>query len=70
MAKARQLPERQGLVRTCHVCGKSMDIHVWYARAEEEHKRRHDVRHRVYADPVCYFSLKDHERKDYYRERV
>lgn len=61
---------RPGLQRTCHLCGKVVDSRVWYARNEEHKKRRSRYESRVYACPPCFFSLKDSERKEYYRERV
>ena len=70
MAKAKEVAPRQGLVRTCHLCERSLDIRVWYTKVAEEHKRKADLKHRVYACPVCYFSLDEDERKEYYRERV
>lgn len=59
-----------GLNRTCHICERSVDSRVWYARTVEEGKRKHKHDKRVYACPSCYFELPDDGREGYFRERL
>jgi len=74
MARAKKAKQEQeiapGLSRTCHICERTLQLHVWYGRNDEPKKRKKGATRRVYACPECIFGLTDDERKDYYRERV